>query len=88
MTEIDVLTAAQLREAAEVLRAWAAERQHDAQVAAEVIDQAAFQEAEEATQRVEAVREALLAAAIRRDADPAAQAAAAAPDGTSRDPAR
>ena len=67
MSEFDRLTAGQMREAAEVLRAWAAERQHDAQVAAEVLDQAAMDEATAAMRRVEAVRAALLAVAARRE---------------------
>jgi hypothetical protein len=70
MSELDHLTAAQMREAAEVLRLWAGERQHDAQVAAEVLDQAAEAEAAEAVRRVEVVRAALLAAANRRESEP------------------
>ncbi len=79
MSELDRLTAAQMREAAEVLQAWVAERQHEAQVAAEVLDQAAIEEAAAAVQRVEAVRAALLAEAVRREGEEvAAQVATAA----------
>jgi len=67
MSELDHLTAAEMREAAEVLRVWAGERQHDAQVAAEVLDQAAEAEAAEAVRHAEVVRAALLAAANRRE---------------------
>jgi ribosomal protein S25 len=67
MGELDGLTAGQMREAAEVLRAWVAERQHDAQVAAEVLDQATLDEAAAEVDRVEAVRAALLAAVARRE---------------------
>ena len=77
MSGFDRLTAAQMREAAEVLRAWAAERQHDAQVAAEVLDQASIEEATAAVQRVEAVQDALLAEAIRQEREVVAQVAAA-----------
>ncbi len=69
MSDFDQLTAAQMRQAAEVLRVWAAERQHDGQVAAEVLDQDAVAEATEAVQRVEVVRAALLAAATRLDSE-------------------
>jgi hypothetical protein len=77
MSGFDRLTAAQMREAAEVLRAWAAERQHDAQVAAEVLDQASIEEATAAVQRVEAVQDALLAEAIRQEREVVAQVGAA-----------
>jgi hypothetical protein len=78
MSGFDRLTAAQMREAAEVLQAWVAERQHDAQVAAEVLDQAAIEEAAAAVQRVEAVLAVLLAEAVRQEGEAVAQVATAA----------
>jgi len=78
MNGFDRLTAAQMRDAADVLRVWVAERQHDAQVAAEVLDQAAIEEAAAAVQRVEAVQAALLAEASRQEGEVVAQVATAA----------
>ena len=68
MDEFERLAATQLREAAEVLGEWIADRRHEAQVAAEVLDEDSVLACRERADRVEAVRVALTAEALRREA--------------------
>jgi hypothetical protein len=67
MGELDGLTAGQLREAAEALGEWAAERRHDSEVESEVLDLDDARAVREMVDRVEAVRTALAAEAARRE---------------------
>jgi hypothetical protein len=68
MDEFEGLAATQLREAAEVLGEWIAGQRHEAQVAAEVLDEDSVLASRERADRVEAVRVALTAEALRREA--------------------
>jgi hypothetical protein len=68
MDELEQLTATQLREAAEILGEWIAGQRHEAQVAAEVLDEDSVLASRERADRVEAVRVALTAEALRREA--------------------
>ena len=68
MGEFEGLAATQLREAAEVLGEWIAGQRHEAQVAAEVLDEDSVLASRERADRVEAVRVALRAEATRLDA--------------------
>ena len=68
MDELERLAATQLREAAEVLGEWIAGQRHEAQVAAEVLDEDSVLASRERADRVEAVRVALTAEALRREA--------------------
>ena len=70
MGELDRLTATQLREAAEVLGEWVAGQRHEAQVAAEVLDEDSVLACREQADRVEVVRVALMAEATRREPPP------------------
>jgi hypothetical protein len=70
MDELERLTATQLRDAAEVLGEWIAGQRHEAQVAAEVLDEDSVLACRERADRVEAVRVALTAEATRREASP------------------
>ena len=68
MDELEQLTATQLRDAAEVLGEWIAGQRHEAQVAAEVLDEDSVLACRERADRVDVVRVALMAEAIRREA--------------------
>ncbi len=68
MDELAQLTATQLRAAAEILGEWIAGQRHEAQVAAEVLDEDSVLACREQADRVEAVRVALTAEATRREA--------------------
>jgi hypothetical protein len=68
MDELEQLTATQLRDAAEVLGEWIAGQRHEAQVAAEVLDEDSVLACRERADRVEVVGVALMAEAIRREA--------------------
>jgi hypothetical protein len=68
MDELEQLTATQLRDAAEVLGEWIAGQRHEAQVAAEVLDEDSVLACRERADRVEVVRVALMAEATRREA--------------------
>ena len=68
MDELEQLTATQLRDAAEVLGEWIAGQRHEAQVAAEVLDEDSVLACRERADRVEVVQVALMAEAIRREA--------------------
>jgi hypothetical protein len=70
MGELERLTAIQLREAAEVLGEWIAGQRHEAQVAAEVLDEDSVLACRERADRVEAVRAALRTKATRLEALP------------------
>ncbi len=70
MSELERLTAIQLREAAEVLGEWIAGQRHEAQVAAEVLDEDSVLACRERADRVEAVRVVLMAEATCREAVP------------------
>ena len=67
MSDFDRLTALQLREAAEVLGEWVATQRHEAQVAAEVLDEDEVAAHRDWADRVEAVRAVLAAEAARRE---------------------
>jgi len=79
MGELDQLTVTQLREAAEVLGEWVAGQRHEAQVAAEVLDEDSVLACREQADRVEAVRVVLMAEATRRE-PPSPQAARGGPN--------
>jgi hypothetical protein len=68
MGDFDRLTAAQLRAAAEALGEWVAAQRHDAQVAAEVLDQDGALACRDRAERAEAVRAVLAVEAARREA--------------------
>ena len=70
MDELEQLTATQLRDAAEVLGEWIAGQRHEAQVAAEVLDEDSVLASRERADRVEAVRAVLMAEATRREVVP------------------
>ena len=70
MDGLERLTATHLREAAEVLGEWIAGQRHEAQVAAEVLDEDSVLACRERADRVKAVRVALTAEATRREALP------------------
>ena len=70
MGELEQLTATQLRDAAEVLGEWIAGQRHEAQVAAEVLDEDSVLVCRERADRVEAVRAVLMAEATRREVAP------------------
>jgi hypothetical protein len=70
MDELEQLTATQLRDAAEVLGEWIAGQRHEAQVAAEVLDEDSVLACRERADRVEAVRAELMAEATRREVVP------------------
>ena len=70
MDELERLTATQLHDAAEVLGKWIAGQRHEAQVAAEVLDEDSLLACRDRADRVEAVRVALRAEATRREALP------------------
>ena len=70
MGELEQLTATQLRDAAEVLGEWIAGQRHEAQVAAEVLDEDSVLACRKRADRVEAVRVALTTEATRREALP------------------
>ena len=70
MDELERLKAMHLRDAAEVLGEWIAGQRHEAQVAAEVLDEDSVLASRERADRVEAVRVALTAEALRREALP------------------
>jgi hypothetical protein len=70
MDELERLTAAQLREAAEVLGEWIAGQRHETQVAAEVLDEDSVLACRERADRVEAVRAVLMTEATRREVVP------------------
>jgi len=68
MSDFDRLTPAHLRDAAEALADWVARERHDAQVAAEVLDEDDLVACRDRADRVEVVRGVLLAEAARREA--------------------
>jgi hypothetical protein len=70
MDELEQLTATQLRDAAEVLGEWIAGQRHEAQVAAEVLDEDSVLACRERADRVEAVRVVLMVEATCREAVP------------------
>jgi len=74
MSEIDRLTAVQLRDAAQILGDWIREERHSAEVEAEMLDEDGAQACRELADRVRAVQKALEAEAARRDATRAERA--------------
>jgi hypothetical protein len=68
MSDFDRLTAAQLRDAAEALGEWVADQRHEAQVAAEVLDEDSIIACRDRADRVETVRVVLAVEAARREA--------------------
>jgi hypothetical protein len=74
MSELDQLTAAQLREAARVLGDWIREERHRAEVEAELLDADGALACREVADQVWAVQKALQAEAVRRDATKVGQA--------------
>jgi Sec-independent protein translocase protein TatA len=68
MSELDQLTAAQLREAARVLGDWIREERHRAEVEAEMLDEDGALACREVADRVRAVQVALQAEAAHREA--------------------
>lgn len=67
MSELDRLTAAQLRDAAQVLGEWIGEQGHQAEVEAEILDEDGALACREVAERVRAVQKALAAEAARRE---------------------
>ena len=67
MSELDQLTAAQLREAAQILGDWIREERHSAEVEAEMLDEDGALACQEVADRVRAVQKALAAEAARRE---------------------
>jgi hypothetical protein len=67
MSELDRLTAAQLREATQVLGEWIGEQGHQAEVEAEILDEDGALACREVAERVRAVQKALAAEAARRE---------------------
>jgi len=70
MSELDRLTAAQLREAAQALGEWISEQCHRAEVDAEILDQDGALACREVVDRVRAVQMALEGEAARRQPSP------------------
>ena len=68
MSELDQLTATQLREAARVLGDWIREERHRAEVEAEMLDEDGALACREVADRVRAVQVALQAEAAYREA--------------------
>jgi hypothetical protein len=68
MSELDQLTATQLREAARILDDWIREERHRAEVEAELLDEDGALACREVADRVRAVQQALEAEAAHRDA--------------------
>ena len=67
-SELDQLTAAQLREAARILDDWIREERHRAEVETELLDEDGALACREVADRVKAVQQALEAEAAHRDA--------------------